>query len=290
MAGWWWVASQTPSGDGDAGGGGGGGGDCACVQLRLAGHAPSSVLARSSTAVLTQHHAHAASKMFSTVTVTCALLLSREASASSTLAALYSDDALGVRRDAVETAFKEVYDHFAGAFDTSLYDQFASNINASLASYKQSPAYTAYALYPTAPHCDRGVATPVPATPVGGVSAYPGGAVGRVFGFDFGKQLLELSENANGPASAGLIAPMALSRQALSTGMGLVQSSVAAMLHVVPPLVPPPLWNNQPMTCVPMVSGHNCFGAVTYPITMADFMLADVWSCTVLSCFVSRPP
>jgi hypothetical protein len=25
-----------------------------------------------------------------------------------------------------------------------------------------------------------------------------------------------------------------------------------------------------------MVTGHNCFGAVNYPITFADFLLADV--------------
>ena len=220
--------------------------------------------------------------MFSASVLACALLAPREATASSAVAALYAGDALGMSRGTVEAAFEDVYNHFADTFNTSLYEHFRSKINDSLELYRQSPAYTAYQLYPTAPHCDRGSATQVAATPVGGVSAFPGGVVGRVFGFDFGKELLDLSENANGPASAGLIAPMALSKQALSTGMGLVQSSIAAMLHVVPPLVPPPAWNNQPMTCVPMVSGHNCFGAVTYPITMADFVLADVHSCTGL--------
>lgn len=220
--------------------------------------------------------------MPSAVVFVCTLLVACEATASSTVAALYSNRTSGASREALENAFKEVYDHFAGTFDTSLYERFASEINGSLEQYRQSSAYNAYALYPTAPHCDRGVAAPASATPVGGVSAYPGGVVGRVFGFDFGKELLDLSEKANGPASAGLIAPMALTRQALSTGMGLVQSSIAAMLHVVPPLVPPPLWNNQPMTCVPMASGHNCFGAVAYPITMADFVLADVQYCSLL--------
>ena len=54
------------------------------------------------------------------------------------------------------------------------------------------------------------------------------------------------------------------------------------------PLIPPPTWNNEPLTCgldgfvcwrirfpmtfarvflsVPMVSGHNCFGSVLYPV------------------------
>ena len=51
-----------------------------------------------------------------------------------------------------------------------------------------------------------------------GVAAFPGGAVGSVFGFDLGKRLFDPSEHARGPASAGLVAPMALSTQALSTG------------------------------------------------------------------------
>jgi hypothetical protein len=53
---------------------------------------------------------------------------------------------------------------------------------------------------------------------VRGVAAFPGGAVGSVFGFDLGKRLFDLNEHARGPASAGLVAPMALSTQALSTG------------------------------------------------------------------------
>merc|ERR1711976_1063247 len=58
--------------------------------------------------------------------------------------------------------------------------------------------------------------------------------------------------------------------------MGMVQSMVAAALDIVPPLIPPPIWNNMPLPCAPMITGHNCFGAVLYPITMADFTIADV--------------
>ena len=220
--------------------------------------------------------------MPSAVVFPFALLVTCGATGFSNVASLYPNETYGADREALEAAFKAAYGHFADTFDTPMYEGFAKSINRSMELYKESPAYTAYALYPTTPHCDRGVAATVSATPVSGVSAYPGGVVGRVFGFDFGQELLDLSEHANGPASAGLLPPMALTRQALSTGMGLVQSSIAAMLHVVPPLVSPPLWNNQPMTCVPMVSGHNCFGAVTYPITMADFVLSDVQTCISL--------
>merc|ERR1719453_1033204 len=51
---------------------------------------------------------------------------------------------------------------------------------------------------------------------------------------------------------------------------------VSLVLQVVPPLIPPPVWINQPLPCLPMVTGHNCFGAVLYPITAADSIMADV--------------
>ena len=38
-------------------------------------------------------------------------------------------------------------------------------------------------------------------------------------------------------------------------GMGMVQSIVASVLDVVPPLVPPPVWNNMPLPCAPMITG-----------------------------------
>ena len=176
----------------------------------------------------------------------------------------------------LDEAFKAVYGHFADTFDSKLYDEYVGLFGKGVDQYRSSEAYNAYRYAPTVPHCDKGVAVATPPVNVHGMSAFPGGVVGRVFAFDFGKHLFDLSQEAEGPAAAGLITPMALASQALSTGMGLVQSTIASTLHVVPPLVPPPMWNNQPLTCAPMVSGHNCFGAVLYPITMADFIIADV--------------
>merc|ERR1711924_552328 len=74
--------------------------------------------------------------------------------------------------------------------------------------------------------------------------------------------------------AAGL--PLALGMQGLGMGMGMVQSIVSAVVDIVPPLIPPPVRNNMPLPCAPMITGHNCFGAVLYPITMADFTIADV--------------
>ena len=175
----------------------------------------------------------------------------------------------------VEDAFRKTYGHFANTFDYDLYGRLIAGFEGGLGRYNASRVMRADVGGTVAPHCDKGhVRTEI--AHVTGVAAFPGGAVGSVFSFDLGKRLLDLSEHAHGPASAGLVAPMALASQALSTGMGLVQATVAAMIHVVPPLVPPPVWNNQPLSCAPMVSGHNCFGSVLYPITMADFMMSDV--------------
>ena len=71
--------------------------------------------------------------------------------------------------------------------------------------------------------------------------------------------------------------------QDLEIGAGLSQATLRSRVaHGIPPPIPPPTWNNEPlqlvvwmvlscwrirlpMTCflsVPMVSGHNCFGSV----------------------------
>merc|ERR1719478_919293 len=92
-------------------------------------------------------------------------------------------------------------------------------------------------------------------------------------GFD--KTLFDFATSATGAAGAALAMPLALIPQALNMGMGMVQTVVAMIVDVVPPLIPPPVWNNMPLPCVPMVLGHNCFGAVLHPITMPDFVLAD---------------
>jgi len=105
-------------------------------------------------------------------------------------------------------------------------------------------------------------------------------------GTDLSKSMLGLSQNVGGPAGAALVAPVALAKQGTSAGAGMVQAILAAVIHIVPPLIPPPVWINKPLPCAPMVrlcvllvlgllafafslawkvTGHNCFGAVMSP-------------------------
>jgi hypothetical protein len=140
-------------------------------------------------------------------------------------------------------------------------------------SFLTSKAATAYKTVPTQPHCDRG-APPAAATralSARGVSAFPGGILKRMFGFDLGKFLYEQAEKAAGPAAASGGMGGILAMQGLAMGAGMLQSAVSAAVDIIPPLV-----IGTPLTCAPMVTGHNCFGAVLYPITMADFVIADV--------------
>jgi len=172
-------------------------------------------------------------------------------------------------------AFLSVYKHFEDTFDYKLYDHFLSELRKGEKSMRERDAYSSYSYYPKGPHCDKG-RRPSQVIAPKAVAAFPGGSVKRLYGFDFGKMAFDVTKKAQGAEGAAVGPPLAIGTQALGMGMGMVQSVVAAVMDVVPPLIPPPAWNNMPLPCAPMITGHNCFGAVLYPITMADFMIADV--------------
>jgi len=174
-----------------------------------------------------------------------------------------------------DKAFLTVYKHFEDTFDYKLYAHFLNELKKGEHVRHDRDAYSTYAFYPRGPHCDKGK-HPGEIVAKNAVAAFPGGSVKRLFGFDFGKMISDVTKKADGSAGASVGPPIALGMQALGLGMGMVQSIVAAVLDIVPPLIPPPVWNNMPLPCAPMITGHNCFGAVLYPITMADFVIADV--------------
>lgn len=207
------------------------------------------------------------------------LALNVVAGSSSQVVHLFSNStAAEIGAVELNKAFDLAYGYFENTFDRKAYSRFLDEFGHGVRRYRNSDAYQSYALYPDRPHCDKGSlgASVLAANQVTGMAAFPGGPVKQVFGFDFSKSAFSLSAAAKGPAAAGLVSPMALASQSLGMGAGLVQSIIAAVIHVVPPMIPPPVWNNQPLPCAPMVTGHNCFGAVLYPITMADFVIADV--------------
>lgn len=175
-----------------------------------------------------------------------------------------------------EEKFQQVYESFLRDFDMDAHKQLLSDMEVAAKSFENSRAATAYKSVPGQPYCDSdGGNGGNPLSPKG-VSAFPGGVLKRVFGFDLSKMLFDLSQKAAGPAAATGGMGGILAQQALAQGAGMLQAAVSAAVDIIPPLIPPPVWNNMPLTCAPMVTGHNCFGAVLYPITMADFVIADV--------------
>lgn len=207
--------------------------------------------------------------------IACLAASLSSASAKDSLMHVFSDNtASEFGSDSVQKAFDRVYNNLNQSFDYAAFARAADEFKEGLKQYRGTDAYSAYDYFPDKPHCDVGVS--ITPRQVRGISPFPGGVTSVLFGTDFAKDVHDLSREARGPASAGLAPIAALNSQSLRLGMGMVQSVVAALVHTVPPLIPPPTWNNQPLPCAPMASGHNCFGAVLYPITMADFVLADV--------------
>ena len=55
-----------------------------------------------------------------------------------------------------------------------------------------------------------------------------------------------------------------------------IETVSSIVTEILPRSIPPPIWNNLPLPCVPMVTGSNCFGAIIYPITLSDSILARI--------------
>jgi hypothetical protein len=104
-----------------------------------------------------------------------------------------------------EAAFQKVYQHFLETFDFKTYARSLAMLESGLQNYKQSDVYTAYTTIPGQPHCDTGALGPklLRANAVKGVSAFPGGSLKKLFGFDFSKMMFDLTQKAQGPSAAG---------------------------------------------------------------------------------------
>ncbi|KMZ95364.1 hypothetical protein PVMG_05230 [Plasmodium vivax Mauritania I] len=135
------------------------------------------------------------------------------------------------------------------------------------------------------PHCDRGVSSAVSSGVSSGVSGhkalatrveYPGGAIRSAYGNNLSKWMKESLEDVESPASIKEPGLANMLMQSLTMVKGLIQSVASAVVDIVPPLIPPPVWINRPLPCLPMVTGKNCLGSILYPITAAEFVTSDI--------------
>lgn len=168
-------------------------------------------------------------------------------------------------------AVQKVYDYFSATWDEKTYSKTLHLYQMGLHQAKTQKR--TYRYVQSGPHCDQSSTAPRVVKKVTGAKKhqFPGGILGRTFGFSFSKFMSGLTASGGGAGQSAGLATVAM-----SMGAGLVQSLAASVVHVVPPLVPPPAWNNKPIPCLPMITGHNCFGAILHPIAMADFIVADV--------------
>ena len=178
-----------------------------------------------------------------------------------------------------EKDLANAFDGFAAGFDEDAYKKIELQIHEGEKTFLEMTRAKSFTLAPGQPHCDAEPPATVKVQAAGsvdGIAAFPGGAVKKLFGSSLADKVFSLAQQAAGPAAASQNQLAIVAAQALQTGVGMVQSAIATAVHVVPPMVPPPVWNNQPLTCMPMLHGHNCFGAVLHPITASDFVISDV--------------
>lgn len=133
------------------------------------------------------------------------------------------------------------------------------------------------------PHCDVEYGGPKTVQTVVPAPRYADNPFNKMpsISFDLTKMTTDSLNRASGPqamqqSSAGLVTMVGMMMV-----KNMVQSAVATATAIIPPAIPPPVWNLRPLPCMPMVTGGNCFGAVTYPITFADTTMADTTDSTL---------
>ncbi|CRG94447.1 conserved Plasmodium protein, unknown function [Plasmodium gallinaceum] len=105
---------------------------------------------------------------------------------------------------------------------------------------------------------------------------YPGGPIRSTYGNNLSKWMKDSLENIETPESIKEPGLANMVMQSLTMVKGLIQSVASSVVDIVPPLIPPPVWINRPLPCLPMVTGKNCLGSILYPITAAEFITADI--------------
>lgn len=96
-------------------------------------------------------------------------------------------------------------------------------------------------------------------------------------------------DDATSPEKMGKVGDNLVLMASIMVVKNMVQSAIATSAAIIPPLTPPPVWNLMPLPCMPMLTGHNCFGAVLYPITFSDSLIADVTDSIMDSVITSFP-
>lgn len=184
-------------------------------------------------------------------------------------------------------SFDRIVESARAGFNFTAFSLLETQIKAALDSQGDIVVYRKVA---NMPHCDGG---PPGANAMAAAQALKGSIGQAMQGFmdslNINGMIMTKLQGSSDPAGMS----QANSNVMLLAGVMLVKDMIQAALStvssLVPPTIPPPVWNNMPLPCMPLVTAHNCFGAVMYPITFPDFILADVTD-TVLDSVISGFP
>lgn len=152
-----------------------------------------------------------------------------------------------------------------------------SNIASLLQTEQVEPSYEEYADASGNPHCD--VTSEGPRTVTRVVRSKNSNVfnkIPKIPTFDLTKIMMDQLDKATSAATAQGSSSSMVAMIGMMMVKDMVQSAVATGAAIIPMGIPPPVWNLRPFPCLPMVAGSNCFGAVLYPITFADSVIADV--------------
>ena len=183
-----------------------------------------------------------------------------------------------------ESVLEEILSDVHNSSQVHAVEEFVAHMNAnfnhSAVSFLEESSSDApsesYAPVSGNPQCDIDVGGPKTVTRVipGETSSNPMNQLPS-FGFDLtGQTTKMMSQSSSGPSasagSAGIV-----SMVGIMMVKSMVQATVATGISLVPPMIPPPVWNLMPFPCVPVINAPVCFGAVLYPITFADAVISD---------------
>ncbi|SJK85833.1 conserved Plasmodium protein, unknown function [Babesia microti strain RI] len=167
-------------------------------------------------------------------------------------------------------AFDRLYESALNIFDLQGYKSLLNQITNgnSAAAFTESLSSPNFG----SPHCDKdGRKYIIKGNP----AKFPGGPTNTP-SYNLVKWIGNLLSQSKTTKSAESISPAVMALQGFSMVKGAVQTGVAVITDIVPPMIPPPFWINAPLPCLPMVTGMNCLGSVLYPISASDFVMADI--------------
>jgi len=175
--------------------------------------------------------------------------------------------AIKINTESVESlvgrSFETVYGAFNKTFPHEEFGQFLGTFETTLDGLHKTRLMNG-------PNCDSAAVSDGArqASQARTVAAYPGGVALPLIGMDAGAKMIRQFETARGPAAAQAAPAAIMQKAALDQAKGVLQTAVA--IAATDSTV------GANAACVPMVTGHNCFGAVLYPITFGDSIMADV--------------